>query len=59
MLRVIATKSLKHGDGSTSFIKGQLSVSNYSDNLTENTTLVNNQNQPHRLNLWFKHFRQV
>jgi hypothetical protein len=59
MLRVICNKSLKHGDGSTSFTKGTLYVSNYSDMLTENTTLVNNQNQPHRLGLWFKHFRQV
>jgi hypothetical protein len=59
MLRVIATKNLKHGDGSTSFTKGQLYVSNYSTSLTENTMLINNQNQLHRLNLWFKHFRQV
>ncbi len=59
MIRVICNKTLKHSDKTTSFNKGSLYVSNYATELSESTILVNNQGQPHRLSLWFKHFRQV
>jgi len=60
MIRVICNKDLKHSDGSISFSKGTLYVSNYSNTLSENTLLVNNQNQPHKIGFqWLKNFRQV
>ena len=59
---VKCTKTLKHGDGSTSFIKGKEYevVYNYKINeITEHTHLLNEQGEKHKLGLWAKHFKIV
>ncbi len=60
MIRVKCNKDLMHGDGSKSFSKGQIYQSPYATNLSEDTTLINDQKQPHRIGWgWLTHFKQL
>jgi hypothetical protein len=56
-----ATKDLYHGDGTKSFTKGceyeVRDVNNQYELL--NMTTTNNQGQPHKISLWYKHFKLV
>lgn len=57
--RIKATKDLYHGDGTRSFTKGnEYIVRNVSQpyELIE-ATATNDQGEPHKISLWYKHFK--
>lgn len=64
MIQVKCKLTLQHGDGTESFTKGNvydvINVPMYDSSktyiVTNHTTCLNNQNEPHRLALWAKHF---
>jgi hypothetical protein len=59
---IICTKDLWHGDKdgpkTLSFTKGQTYYMT-TEKLVENTHATNNQGEPHRLGLWYRHFRMA
>ncbi len=53
-------KDLYHGDGTKSFTKGQeYTVSHpvYDQIDILNATTTNDQGEPHKISLWYKHFK--
>lgn len=56
--KVKCNKTLKHGDGTESFTKGQIYEGRIC-NVLENLEVKNNQGQPHRLGAWSKHFTNI
>lgn len=55
---VKCNKTLKHNDGTISFIKGK-TYSGQICNMLENLKVINEQNEEHRLGCWSKHFKNV
>ena len=58
MTTVKCNKTLKHRDGSISFIKGN-EYSGRICNVLENLIVTNEQGQQHRLSEWSKHFKKI
>jgi hypothetical protein len=56
--RVKCNKNLVHSDGTQSFTKGQIYEGNIC-NVLENLRVTNNQNEPHVLSMWHKHFKVI
>lgn len=59
MIRVKCNKDLINDMGQKDFTKGKIYVSNYSDSLNEQTTLINDNNELHKAGNWAKHFKQL
>jgi hypothetical protein len=55
---VKCNKTLKHADGSTSFIKGNTYTGNIC-NVLENLKVKNEQGEDHCLGHWAKHFTNI
>lgn len=59
MIRVKCNKNLISEDNNQYFTKGKIYVSNYSDSLNEQTTLINDHNELHKAGNWAKHFKRL
>lgn len=55
---VKCNKTLKHRDGTTSFIKGN-TYSGRICNVIENLTVTDEQGDPHVIGEWAKHFTNI
>lgn len=57
---IICNKTLFFADGKESFTKGKeynLTNSSWATTINENTVALDNQDEIHRLGLWYKHFK--
>ena len=53
-------KNLKHQDGTQSFTKGMIYVCDFQiESPSPDACVMNNQNMPHQLGNWYKHFKII